>query len=105
VNDPLDAVFRALADSTRRDLLERLSRHGPATPTEIAAGLPISRQAVTKHLASLDRAGLVTVARSGRETRYRATSAPLTEVMAWLARIGPEWDARLEALRDLLAQD
>jgi DNA-binding transcriptional ArsR family regulator len=101
----LDAVFSALADPTRRHLLERLASRGAATPTELAAELPITRQAVAKHLTSLDRAGLVTLDRQGRQARYHATSAPLTEVVAWLATVGTEWDHRLGRLGELLEDE
>ena len=96
--DPLAAVFAALADPTRRDLLERLAAGGAATATELAAGLPVSRQAVAKHLAALRAAGLVAPDREGREVRYRVTPDPLSGVASWAARVGEEWDARLVAL-------
>lgn len=101
-DEHLDAVFFALSDPTRRHVLERLTQRGPATPTELAAELPITRQAVSKHLASLDRAGLVAPDRRGRETRYEASGASLTEALGWLARMGSAWDGRLAALRELL---
>jgi DNA-binding transcriptional ArsR family regulator len=98
----LDAVFFALADPTRRRVLERLTEQGPATPTELAAELPITRQAVSKHLAALSRAGLVEPGRRGRETRYEARPATLAEALGWLSRVGTAWDARLVALAELL---
>ena len=91
-------VFAALADPSRRHLLESLSRR-EATATELAADLPVTRQAVAKHLAALREAGLVDVTRAGRETRYRLTPGPLEEALAWIATVGDAWDARLEALR------
>jgi ArsR family transcriptional regulator, cadmium/lead-responsive transcriptional repressor len=102
MTDDLDAVFAALADPTRRHVLEHLTAAGPATPTELAAVLPITRQAVSKHLASLGRAGLVRSERCGREVRYAASGATLTEALGWLARVGSAWDTRLETLRTLL---
>lgn len=66
-----EEVFAALADPTRRRLLELLSGRGDATATELAADLPVTRQAVVKHLAVLDQAGLVTGRRDGRERRYQ----------------------------------
>jgi DNA-binding transcriptional ArsR family regulator len=93
------AVFAALADPTRRALVEELARRETATPTELAAGLPVTRQAVAKHLAALGVAGLVDSARAGRETRYRLTPGPLLDAAGWLAEVGAGWDARLEALR------
>ena len=95
-------VFAALADPTRRQIVEQLARTGPQTPTALAAGLPITRQAVAKHLAALDRAGLVAAARSGRQVRYALTPAPLTDAAGWLAEVGGEWDERLARLRAML---
>lgn len=96
---PAPDVFDALADPHRRALLGLLAASETATPTELAAQLPVTRQAVAKHLATLSSAGLVAARRSGRETRYRLTPAPLTDVMEWIATVGAEWDERLEALR------
>jgi DNA-binding transcriptional ArsR family regulator len=95
----LDAVFSALADPTRRAVVRRLLSRDSVTATQLAGDLPISRQAVSKHLAALVAAGLVASRREGRETRYRLTPRPLGEASAWLGVIGAEWDARLERLR------
>ena len=92
-------VFSALADPHRRYLLEALARRETATATELAAELPVTRQAVAKHLAALGDAGLVESTRVGRETRYRLTPAPLGEAVEWMERVGREWDERLAALR------
>jgi len=98
--DGVDAVFSALADERRRSLVELLARaDGGATPTELARELPVTRQAVAKHLASLEDAGLVEVTRSGREARYALTPAPLTEAIGWMEQVGSEWDDRLAALK------
>jgi DNA-binding transcriptional ArsR family regulator len=94
-------VFAALADPTRREIAKLLAEQGPLTPTELARQLPITRQAVTKHLGALDEAGLVRWARQGRETRYRLTPRPLEAAALWMAALGAEWDERLEALRSL----
>ena len=91
-------VFAALADPSRRRLLETLARR-EATATELAADLPVTRQAVAKHLAALRDAGLVDAHRAGRETRYRLTPGPLEDAVAWIAEVGDTWDARLDALR------
>ena len=80
-------VFAALADPTRRSLLHAVVDRGDATATELAVGLPITRQAVTKHLGVLADAGLVHATRAGRETRYRPTTEPLDEAMTWIARL------------------
>jgi DNA-binding transcriptional ArsR family regulator len=91
-------VFAALGDPTRRQILEEVSARGGATATQLAAGLPVSRQAVAKHLAILADAGLVRAQRSGRETRFSPTPAPLTDAIGWMAGLGAQWDARLAAL-------
>jgi DNA-binding transcriptional ArsR family regulator len=96
---PLDDLFGALADATRRRLLSRLVHEGPATATELAVDLPFTRQAVVKHLQALAEAGLVSSERQGREVRYRATPEPLVEAIAWMLDAGPAWDRRLERLR------
>ena len=87
MSDPLGQVFGALADVSRRQVIGYLSDHGTATATELTGELPMTRQAVAKHLATLAGAGLVESERQGRETRYRLTEA------------GAEWDDRLDALR------
>lgn len=95
---PVDAVFMALSDPTRREVLRRLA-DGPANPTELAGELPVSRQAVSKHLDVLRQAGLVASARDGRERRYRLTPAPMADAASWMADVGARWDARLDKLR------
>jgi len=97
-------VFAALGDSNRRFLLESLSERGNATATELAAELPVTRQAVAKHLTALARAGLVQSERIGRETHYRVTPQPLEDAIAWMARVGGEWDVRLARLRRHLSR-
>ena len=95
--DPTDAVFGALADPTRRRLLSAIAEH-PATATELAGTLPISRQAVVKHLSALTDAGLLERLPMGRQVRYRVTPAPLSEAVNWMAEVGAQWDDRLAAL-------
>ena len=97
-------VFNALADANRRYVLEALAERETATATELAAELPVTRQAVAKHLAALNEAGLVERRREGRETRYELTPEPLGEAMEWMAGVGAEWDARLAALRKHLGK-
>jgi len=97
-------VFAALGDPNRRFLLQTLSERGQATATELATELPVTRQAVTKHLGALARAGLVESERAGRETIYRVTPQPLEDAIAWMARVGGEWDERLARLRRHLAR-
>jgi DNA-binding transcriptional ArsR family regulator len=94
-----DAVFAALADPTRRRLIAELGSRGSATATELAADLPVTRQAVAKHLGALSSAGLVDGRRRGRETRYTLTPRPLADAARWMAEVGAQWDDRLEALR------
>ena len=97
-------VFSALADPTRRTVLEEVAARGSATATELAAPLGITRQAVAKHLGVLADAGLVDGQRAGRETRYRPTPAPMGEAISWMAEIGGRWDERLAALERQVAR-
>jgi DNA-binding transcriptional ArsR family regulator len=91
-------VFGALSDPTRRTLLAAIAQQPAATATELAADLPISRQAVLKHLSALADAGLLGRERAGREVRYRVTPAPLSDAVSWMADVGGQWDQRLAAL-------
>jgi DNA-binding transcriptional ArsR family regulator len=91
-------VFAALADPTRRHLLEEISERGPTSATDLAAGLPISRQAVVKHLGALGGAGLVRSHRRGREVLFAVEADQLGVATEWLDRIGRVWDERLAAL-------
>jgi ArsR family transcriptional regulator, cadmium/lead-responsive transcriptional repressor len=100
--EPPDAVFAALADPTRRDVLRAVAERGPVTATALAGGLPVSRQAVAKHLGLLRDAGLVAAERSGRETRFVARTEPLGELADWAAQTGRRWDARLARLAEHL---
>jgi ArsR family transcriptional regulator, cadmium/lead-responsive transcriptional repressor len=102
VPDPVDLVFSALADQNRRFVVATLAERGTATPTELAAGLPVTRQAVAKHLAALREAGLVEATRSGRETRYALNPAPLASAVGWIEAVGAAWDDRLQALKRLV---
>ncbi len=95
----------ALADPTRRAVLRRLA-DGPANPTELAGELPVSRQAVSKHLEVLREAGLVSGDRAGREHRYRLTPGPMDDAASWMADVGTRWDRRLADLkREFEARD
>jgi predicted transcriptional regulator len=98
-------VFTALADPTRRTILDLLATHGHGTATSLAAELPVSRVAVIKHLAVLDRAGLVASQRHGREVRYVVVPRSLAETAAWMARLAADWDARLDAVKRLAEDD
>jgi DNA-binding transcriptional ArsR family regulator len=92
------AVFDALADPTRRAVLRDVAEHGPVTATQVAARLPVTRQAVAKHLAVLQRAGLVAVEEAGRERRFSASTAPMADAGRWLTTTGAAWDDRLGRL-------
>ena len=92
-------MFDALADPTRRRVVETLARGGTVTASGLAAQLPITRQAVAKHLSALRGADLVTSQRVGRETRYKLRPQPLDEAADWIQTVSAEWDDRLEGLR------
>ena len=94
-----DSVFRALADASRRQLLDRLREANGQTLGDLCDGLGMTRQAVSKHLAALGEAGLVEASRVGRETRYRLTPGALGDALGWMERVGAQWDGRLAALR------
>lgn len=98
-DDRAGAVFGALSDPTRRALLSAIAEHPAATATELAAQLPISRQAVLKHLNALTEAGLLDRTRSGREVRYQFTPAPLSDAVSWMTGVGAAWDERLGQLQ------
>ena len=102
MNDAFDAqVFAALGDPTRRHIVEALSKQ-EASATQLASELPVTRQAVAKHLTALRDAGIVDSRRQGRETLYRVNTEPLDAAAAWIVRVGGQWDARLERLRGLV---
>ena len=96
-------VFSALADPTRREVMRSLAREPALTASRLAGELPMTRQAVAKHLGALARAGLVEGRREGRETRYTLTPAPLTDAMAWMTEVGGRWDDRLARLAERAA--
>jgi DNA-binding transcriptional ArsR family regulator len=96
-----DDVWAAVADPTRRRLLDVLLARGEATATVLAAELPVTRQGVAKHLAVLDRAGLVEARRQGREVLYSVRPDELNAATAWMAEVAAEWDARLHAIKRL----
>jgi DNA-binding transcriptional ArsR family regulator len=100
-----EQVFVALAEPSRRAILSALASGGPATATDLAARLPITRQAIAKHLALLTEAGLVTQEPGERRrVRYRLRSAPMQVAQQFLAAFARDWDGRLDALRDHLDQ-
>ncbi|WP_405792313.1 ArsR/SmtB family transcription factor [Streptomyces sp. NBC_01506] len=97
--EAVDSVLVALADPTRRQLLELLAALGEVTATTLAARLPVSRQAVVKHLAVLDAAGLVSGGRVGREVRYAVRPAALDATARWMAALAVDWDRRLADIK------
>jgi DNA-binding transcriptional ArsR family regulator len=92
------AVFSALADPTRREVVRSLAAQPGLTASHLAGELPMTRQAVAKHLGALSGAGLVQSRREGRETRYTLTPAPLAEAIEWMTSVGAQWDDRLARL-------
>lgn len=99
--DVVDIVLAALADPTRRQVLDLLAARGHATATTLADGLPVSRQAVVKHLAVLDAAGLVDSIKVGREVRYAVRTESLDTTARWMAALAADWDRRLAKIKRL----
>ena len=100
MSDAIGPVFAALADPTRRHVLETLLREGSTSVPALTSSLPITRQAVAKHLAALDEAGLVERAPAeGREVRYRLRRGAIAPASSWLDGVAQEWDGRLGRLK------
>ena len=99
----MEAALRALADESRRTMLETLS-HGPATVGDLAALLPIARPGVSRHLRVLREAGLVEVRQEAQRRIYRLRPQPLAEIDEWLARDRALWEQRLDALHTEIAR-
>lgn len=99
-----DALWSALGDPTRRQLLDLLLSGGPNTATSLSNQLPVTRQAVAKHLAVLDRSGLVRAVEVGRERRYRIEQAQFARAVAQLHRVSATWDARLARIKRIAEQ-
>ena len=97
--EAVDSVLVALADPMRRQLLDLLAAQGVATATTLAERVPVSRQAVAKHLAVLDAAGLVSASRVGREVRYAIQPAALDATARWMAALASDWDRRLANIK------
>ena len=100
--EPQDALFRSLADPTRRAIFERLCLQGEQTVAALTAGAGVSQPAVSKHLAVLQRAGLVRGRREGRETRYGAEPRALAPLADWTVRMAGFWEGRFDRLEDVL---
>jgi ArsR family transcriptional regulator, cadmium/lead-responsive transcriptional repressor len=94
-----DDLWSAIGDPTRRRMLDLLLIDGVATATTLSDQLPVTRQAVAKHLAVLDRVGLVHVTPAGRERHYRIDDAQLARAVVQLSQVGSEWDGRLERIK------
>lgn len=99
-----DEVWSAIGDPIRRRLIDLLLVQGVGTPTGLSDHLPVSRQAVTKHLGVLDRAGLVHATPIGRERRYEVDQAQLSRAVRQLNEVGKTWDARLNRIKHLAEQ-
>ncbi len=106
MNDDLGLVFGALADATRRHMLGTLMRDGSTSVPALTAELPITRQAVAKHLATLSDAGLIERAPSagGREVHYRLAPDALAPAAGWMREADAAWTGRLDRLRTTLEQ-
>jgi ArsR family transcriptional regulator, cadmium/lead-responsive transcriptional repressor len=94
-----DNLWSAVGDPTRRRMLDLLLAGGGGTATSLSEHLPVTRQAVAKHLGVLDRAGLVHVTPAGREMRYHVDDAQLARAVAQLNQVGSTWDARLQRIK------
>ncbi|MEU4334918.1 metalloregulator ArsR/SmtB family transcription factor [Micromonospora lupini] len=94
-----DALWSAIGDPIRRSMIDLLLAGGPGTATSLSERLPVTRQAVSKHLAVLDRVGLIHSAAAGRERHYRVDEAQLARAVAQLTAVGDAWDARLRRIK------
>jgi DNA-binding transcriptional ArsR family regulator len=94
-----DDLWSAIGDPTRRRMIDLLLASGPGTATSLSEQLPVTRQAVAKHLLVLDAAGLVHSMTAGRERRYEVDRAQLARAGAQLASVGASWDARLQRIK------
>lgn len=94
-----DDLWSAVGDPTRRRMLDLLLSGGAGTATSLSEQLPVTRQAVAKHLDVLDRAGLVQMHPVGRERRYEVDQAQFARAVAQLAQVGASWDARLQRIK------
>jgi predicted transcriptional regulator len=94
-----DELWSAIGDPIRRRMLDRLLADGGGTATTLSTHLPVTRQAVAKHLGVLDRVGLVRATPSGRERLYHVDEAQLARAVAQLSAVGATWDARLQRIK------
>lgn len=96
-----DDLWSAVGDPTRRRMLDLLLAEGDGTATSLSRRLPVTRQAIAKHLGVLDRVGLVRASPAGRERRYRVNEAQLARAVAQLSSVGASWDARLRRIKGI----
>lgn len=101
IHDIDDELWAAIGDPTRRRVLDLLLTGGPGTASGLSRELPVTRQAVAKHLAVLERAGLVSPQPAGREVRYGVDEQQFAKAVAQLAAVGQEWDGRLRRIRSI----
>jgi ArsR family transcriptional regulator, cadmium/lead-responsive transcriptional repressor len=94
-----DDLWSAIGDPIRRRMLDLLLAEGDGTATSLGRRLPVTRQAVAKHLGVLDRVGLVRATPAGREKRYQVDDAQLARAVAQLSSVGSAWDARLQRIK------
>jgi ArsR family transcriptional regulator, cadmium/lead-responsive transcriptional repressor len=99
MNSVDDELWSAIGDPSRRRMLDLLLADGAGTATSLSQQMPVTRQAVAKHLGVLDRVGLVHVAPAGKERRYRVDEEQLARAAAQLASVGSAWDARLQRIK------
>ena len=97
----VDDVLAALADPMRRRVLDLVAAKGPVSASALAGELPVSRQAIVKHLAVLERAGLVASERAGRENNFSVRSGALDATATWMSSLASQWDTRLAALKKI----
>jgi len=102
--DEDDELWEAMADPTRRKLLDLLVAGGQATATTLTADMPVSRQAISKHLSLLQRVGLIEPHRQGREVRYEVRDQRLAEATNALSEVANRWDTRLRVIKQLAEQ-
>jgi DNA-binding transcriptional ArsR family regulator len=97
----IQSLFGALGDPTRRSLFERLSTGGPASASQLAHELPITRQAIAKHISTLESAGLVTRRGAGREVQFVANPERLDDLGSWSERVHSQWQERIQRLTEM----
>ncbi len=98
-------IFAALGDVTRLELVSRLGKEQPLSIAQLAEGLQLTRQGVTKHLRVLERAGLVAAERSGREKHYVCRPEPISDARAYLDEVSDQWGAALGRLKSYVVPD